>query len=311
MPSLIHEALLDLFRNRAELTRELLRILCPDQLPALDHSTAESASIDLSQVTSTEYRADQVTVFRRADRSASLAVVIEVQLHIDPRKRVTWPVYVTTAGANLECPVLLLVLAPDPAVARWASRPIPTGHPGFDLRPLVLSYSEIPRVVEPQHAVQLPELGVLSALAHPEHDVALAAFAGLRTLPDDQVKLYFDLIWKALSDTVRSSLEAHMLQYKYESDFALKYIALGREEGREEGQRVGREEGREEGQRVGREEGQRRAALALARAKLGSLSPQEEAVIAGLHDERRLEALIVALGQAADAAQARAALRGS
>ena len=80
MPSLFHEALLELFRNRAELTRELLRILCPDQLPALDQSTAESASIDLSQVTSTEYRADQVTVFRRADRSAILAVVVEVQL---------------------------------------------------------------------------------------------------------------------------------------------------------------------------------------------------------------------------------------
>ncbi|HRC55532.1 MAG: hypothetical protein IPI49_29700 [Myxococcales bacterium] len=300
MPSLFHEALLELFRNRAELTRELLRILCPDQLPALDQSTAESASIDLSQVTSTEYRADQVTVFRRADRSAILAVVVEVQLHLDPRKRSSWPVYLTAAGANLECPVLLLVLAPDPAVARWASRSIPTGHPGFDLRPLVLSYAEIPRVVEAGVAIQVPELGVLSALAHPEHDVALAAFAGLRALPDDQVKLYFDLIWKALSDTVRTSLEAHMLHYQYESDFALKYIALGREEG----QRVGREEG----QRVGREEGQRRAALALARAKLGALSPQEEAVIAGLHDERRLEALIVALGQAVDAAQAREAL---
>lgn len=46
-------------------------------------------------------------------------------------KRLTWPVYVTTLRAKLDCSAVLLVVAPDPEVAAWARQPIELGHPGF------------------------------------------------------------------------------------------------------------------------------------------------------------------------------------
>ena len=49
----------------------------------------------------------------------------------------------------------------------------------------------------------------------------------------------------------------------------------------------------------------------IARQATHGGSTQEVSIKGSLDDERRLEALIVALGQAVDAAQARAALRGS
>ncbi|MBK7537857.1 MAG: hypothetical protein IPI49_21285 [Myxococcales bacterium] len=235
--------------------------------------------------------------------------MVEIQLRPDADKRRSWPEYITAARRRFGCPVLLLVVAPDPAVARWARQPIDTGHPGFTLSPLVISYPDIPRVVEPSLAKHAPELSVLSVLAHPEQDVALTAVSALRHLPPDQLKLTFDIIWQSLPDPVRRTLETHMLHYEYQSDFARRYLAQGRQEGREAGRQEGREAGRQEGREAGRQEAQRSAALALARRKLPDLSPQDEAQLAVLQDEARLTALILGLGLALDSHQARLALQ--
>ncbi|HWU88067.1 MAG TPA: hypothetical protein VN253_12360, partial [Kofleriaceae bacterium] len=114
MPSFSHEILVDLCRQRGELARALVR-LCGI---AVDGARVELASIDLSQVVPTEYRADAVTVFRDGDVARG-AVIVEVQLQPDPDKWSSWPVYVSVLRAALGCPVHLLVIAPDPAVARW------------------------------------------------------------------------------------------------------------------------------------------------------------------------------------------------
>ncbi|MBK7533805.1 MAG: hypothetical protein IPI49_00250 [Myxococcales bacterium] len=346
MPSLSHEILVELFRNGKELVRELLRACAHLELAEVTAElsaevTAEIASVDLSQTVSTEYRADQVTLFRRPDRSVARACVVEIQLRPDADKRRSWPEYITAARRRFGCPVLLLVVAPDPAVARWARQPIDTGHPGFTLAPLVISYPDIPRVVEPSLAKHAPELSVLSVLAHPEQDVALTAVSALRHLPPDQLKLYFDIIWQSLPDSVRRTLETHMLHYEYQSDFARRYLAQGREEGREAGREEGREAGRQEGREAGRQEGreagrqegreagrqegreagrqegreagrqeaQRSAALALARRKVHDLSAKDESLLAALQDEARLTALILGLGLALDSHQARLALQ--
>jgi len=154
---------------------------------------------------------------------------------------------------------------------------------------------------------------VLSVMAHPELEVALAAVDAIQGLPGDQNQLYLDVILARLPDAVRRALERKMIKgYEYQSEFARKYYSQGREEGREEGRKRGREEGRkrgrEEGRKQGREEGMRAAALALARAKLVALSAADEAAIAALHDRSALSALITELGRARSAARARAAL---
>lgn len=51
-------------------------------------------------------------------------------------------------------PVTLLVLAPERAVARWASQRIELEHPGYVLRPIVIGYAQIIAIV----SARLPAL---------------------------------------------------------------------------------------------------------------------------------------------------------
>jgi hypothetical protein len=229
VPSFLHEILVDLFRERPALAAELLRVCAGIQLPGV---TAELASIDLSQVAPAEYRSDALSVLRDLTGAAAAAVIAEVQLGIDADKLRTWPLYVAAARARLGCPVTLLVLAPDPAVARWASQSIELGHPGFTLRPVVVGYGQIPRIREAAAARAAPELAVLSVMAHPELETAEAASAGLAELPEERQKLYWDLICSCLPELARRALEARMIKgYEYQSDFARKYFGQGVEQG--------------------------------------------------------------------------------
>jgi hypothetical protein len=61
VPSLEHEAFVELFRSEPELACELLALCSGLVLP---HEVAELGSIDLSEVVSVEYRADAVIAAR-------------------------------------------------------------------------------------------------------------------------------------------------------------------------------------------------------------------------------------------------------
>jgi hypothetical protein len=241
VPSILHEFLVDLFRRRPVLALELLRACAGIRLAG---ATAELGSIDLSQVTPTEYRSDSLTVLRDPTGKAVAAVIVEVQLGTDEDKRRTWPLYVAAARASYGCPATLLVLAPEPRVARWASQPIELGHPRFVLRPVVFSYAQIPRICDAATARAAPQLAVLSAMAHPDIETVEAAEASLAELSEDEQKLYWDVILSSLPELVRRAVEARMIKgYEYQSDFARKYYSQGLEKGRDEGRDEGREEG--------------------------------------------------------------------
>jgi hypothetical protein len=294
--SISHELLVHLFRNRSELTGELLRLTDDPDLEitaAASRATfAEQASTDFTQLVPTEYRADHATLFRDEHHRPVLAVVVEIQLRTDPDKARTWPLYLVAARAQHDCPAVLLVLAPSAAVAAWARTPIKIGHPRFRLEPLVISYPDVPPSLDFSHAHRIPELAVLSALAHPSLQAAQLAADAIGHLSPDINALYLDAIAAALPDEDRRTLEDSMLQgYVYQSDFARKYFGQGKEEGLAEGQ----------------QEGLRRAALELARIKL-TLAPEEEAAIQALRDPDLLTELVIRLGKARSAKQARAAL---
>jgi flagellar biosynthesis/type III secretory pathway protein FliH len=203
---------------------------------------------------------------------------------------------VTTARARFDCPAILLVVALNEAVARWARASIDLGHPGFTLKPIAISAAQIPQIVDEKQARRSPHLAVLSALAHPRLHVASAAIAGLDRLPEEQSRLYFDAVLAGLPPIERQILEAQMQGYQYRSQFARTFIAQGREEGRE----MGREEGRQQGKQL--------AALELAEAKLGRLAVEEESAILSMQEETQLSALIVGLGQARNRREAKAAM---
>jgi hypothetical protein len=247
MPSLSHEALLILFRNRPELAPELLRDALHVALPAYSEVRLESA--DLTDVSPAEYRADLVILL--VDGKPVLGIVVEVQLQRDDRKRFTWPVYVAGLRARLACPACVLVVTPNEAVADWCRAPIDLG-PGGALSPLVIGPASVPVIDDVAFAERDPELAVLSVMAHghePHAEViGRAALLASLGLSDERQVLYSDLVFAALSHAARTALEDLMAggTYEFQSEFAKKHQAKGRAEGKAEGKAEGRTEGRAE-----------------------------------------------------------------
>lgn len=237
MPSQLHEALLLLFRNRPTLAPELLQLALNIDLP--QYTEARIHSADLTDVQPAEYRADLVVLL--VDDVPVLGIVVEVQLAADERKRYVWPAYATSLRAQLECPVYVLVIAADDAVARWASKPIEMGGNNRFV-PLVLGPSAVPEITDESHARADPELAVLSAIAHGddpdvEKSSAIAAAAHLASagLDEDRSRLYCDLIRHSLSEAARRALQSmDPAKYEFQSEFARKYYDFGKLEGQEQ-----------------------------------------------------------------------------
>lgn len=144
MPSITHEAPIELIRQHPELAVDLLRAVTDIKLPATP-SVAISAT-DMSEVIPKQYLADMVVVISdAATGQAALSVIIESQLREDETKQYSWPVYVASARRVRGCPAaVLLVICPDPAEASKCAQVIRTGHPGFDLAPIVISPQNAP-----------------------------------------------------------------------------------------------------------------------------------------------------------------------
>lgn len=245
--SLHHEALVELFRNRPQLALELLPAgtgPLPGEPQDITHASAE-----LNAVAPSEYRADAVIWINTGQ--GAWCIILEVQLRPDPDKRYVWPAYVVNTFARHRARALLVVLTLDASTRTWATAPISTGHPGFDLRPIVVGSEDIPVVRQGEQAVRAPELAVLSAMAHGQGpdavEVGEAALEGLRRLDEDRRKLYLDLVLSSLGEEARATLEAQMIQnYEYQSDFVRNLDRLAAQLEREEG----RQEGRQEGERL-------------------------------------------------------------
>src|SRR5690625_3430930 len=188
MPTSEHEMPIEFLRNRPQLAATRLERVFGISAPEHDQ-----ASLDVTDCTDNqqkEFRADAVVVLRH-QREARLAVVVEVQRGRKEEKRFAWPVYLATVRARLECPAILLVICPGRATARWAREPIAMGHPKWALRPLVVSYDEIPLVTSAAEGRAMPELAVLSALAHggKSRRTLVACAEALKSLPKERFKL--------------------------------------------------------------------------------------------------------------------------
>jgi hypothetical protein len=238
VPSLSHEALIVLFRNRPTLAAELLRDALDTRLP--DFTSVRIGEADLTELVPTEYRADLVVLLERErGGEPAAAIIVETQLGRDADKRWSWPAYVCGLRARLRCNVMLLVVTVDEGVATWATTAIETGHPAFSLSPLVLGPSAVPVIRDVEEAERSPELAVLSVMAHGRADpdeavqMATATFAACRKLDDARALVYSDLVFLSLGQTAKAALEALMAsgQYEYQSDFAKKHRAEGRVEG--------------------------------------------------------------------------------
>ncbi len=164
VPSVAHEVIVEIVREHPEHVLALLRAAFGVTYDgALE--VIESAE-NLTEIRPPERRADAVIVVRRPGRRRPVkALVVEVQLRRDARKRLSWPAYVAVLHARLACRVSSVVLCLDASVARWCARPIALDDHGSRLVLWVLGPDELPPV-DVALARRHPELAVLWLLAH-------------------------------------------------------------------------------------------------------------------------------------------------
>ncbi|XXT17573.1 hypothetical protein WME94_45825 [Sorangium sp. So ce429] len=128
MPSVTHEALVELFKNRPRLAAEMLHDALGHPVPAFTEARVDAS--DLTEIVPSNRRAEVIVVLLLGEQPRpAMAIVVEVQLGVDPDKRYVWPVYVTQTRARHRCPTRLLVVTIELAMVRWCSRPIDTATP--------------------------------------------------------------------------------------------------------------------------------------------------------------------------------------
>jgi hypothetical protein len=239
MPSYLHDSLLHLFRNSSGSAADLLRKL-DVQLPEYDEIRADSS--DLNDLRPAEYRADLVLLLMHGSQKM-LGVIVEVQLGRDKDKSYVWPAYIANLRARHRCPVCLLVITIEDAVARWAGRSIDVG-PGTQCKPWVIGPSNTPAITALQDAQENVELAVLSAIEHGQSPdsllaarIATAAILASAAIDVERSRLYLDLIQISLSKNIPEAFETAMnsLGYEYQGDFARRYYGQGKAEGKAEG----------------------------------------------------------------------------
>lgn len=208
MPTLTEHALCELFRNRPELALELLAHL---SLKLPDHDAIQIERAALTQDASLDN--GSLVLSLRTDKP-TLGIIVEAQLQQDTNKRYEWPYYVSALRARLRCPVMLVVVTTKRSVARWAATPIRLGG-GNLFQATVIGPAAIPAVTEQHRAAKLPELAVLSALAHGRGldleraaKIADAAIHASEQLEPERRGLYVEVVLNSLSDAARRLLEA-------------------------------------------------------------------------------------------------------
>jgi hypothetical protein len=242
MPSISHEAPLELLRGDPRLAAVLLRGL---GVPIPDGAAAAMAPSDLTASVPTELRADAVVMLSGAG-GARLAVVIEVQLRYDSRKSFSWPSYLTQVRAAHRCPAVLLVICLSTATAARCRARIATGHPGFELLPLVIDAGTTPDPNGPAAATARPELAVLAvltgALDLSQDSARRLVLASLADLDESRLATYTVLVRSAISESARQALE-DLMTTKFRDTFVDRLLAEGEAKGRAEGEAKGRAEG--------------------------------------------------------------------
>jgi hypothetical protein len=250
MPTLEHNALVEMFRENPLLAPHLLTALFGVTVPP--HAVARVADTALDQLIPVEFRADLVLELRDEHDKAVYAIVLEVQRDMDPRKRYTWPVYVTVARAERECPAVVLVVAIDRAIAAWAAERIDFDQSMGSLQPLVLGPATVPVLVDPTVADREVELAVLSAMIHGNGSdglaVVQATLGALGRLDPEHAAVYLKIIWDVLREPMQRALEAMAMEGQTEGKatfppFAQRIFEQGEHKGKLDGLREGKLDG--------------------------------------------------------------------
>ena len=230
MPSIAHEAAVELLRRNPPLAAALLAS-AGVRIPA--GATAVLADSNLSVPEPTELRADVVTMHEGTD--GKLAIVPEVQKDPpDMGKRRAWVAYLALAQVEHQCDAALVVMALCHRTARASGKPIPTGHPGFALTPIVIGPDTTPAASTPSAGQASAELAVLAVLtgAADLSDPAARQFVLQAIAPLDagRREIYTRLIRVTAPLAVRRALE-ELMATAFKDEFVDGLLDRGRAEG--------------------------------------------------------------------------------
>lgn len=241
MPSITHQFLVTMLREAPALVMHLFELATGETLPPGASTTLTSAQF--TDVEPPEYSADAAHLIKGPADATLGTLILEAQLSPSEGKHRSWLQYVATQHAKSKSPVTVLVLAIDELTARWCAEPHVYDHVGSAYRPVVIGPGQIPRITDFAQARAFPELAVLSAMAHSSEpgvvDIGLTTLAACESLDSDQGRRYGDFISAWLSEVARITLRELMAQQRYEyvSEFARQFVAEGRKEGIEEGEK--------------------------------------------------------------------------
>lgn len=241
--------MVELIRSNPGLPAALLaRLGVLHEIPAGDEPVIVDSNLAVTD--EIDVRPDIVTVHEHNARR--VAISTEVQMKgPDREKRRSWPSYVTTPRVQHKADaVVLLVIALDAGAARACARPVLTGHPGFELRPVVIGPGNTPDPPDPgppgsggpedpggRYAAEFTVLGVLTgSLKLDDHHKRLAALQQLRRTDRTRRVAYTRIIRLAVPAADRKAMEDMMTTVFPRDDFIDSFVDQGRAEGKAEGE---------------------------------------------------------------------------
>ncbi|GGK71157.1 hypothetical protein Sme01_26840 [Sphaerisporangium melleum] len=285
MPSVVHDTLNLLFRNRPEFAVEILREQLGVDVPV--HAPAHLAAGDFNDRPSRDSQADTVIVVG-PPHDPMHGIVVEIQQEIEDSKRRGLSRYAAALWLRLDCPVTVLVICNDAKVAKWAAEPIVTSLPGYVLTPKAFGPDLTPVITDAKEAAAHPELAALSVMAHGENPDVTKAFVASMMHIDRDAPQYYEYAYRLASKAVRRTLEEIMASTTWPvySPFAREHYGKGLEAGKKEG----KEEGRKEGRKEGKQETLTEAVLTVLDSRGIQLSAAAREHITTCHDLAQLNA---------------------
>jgi hypothetical protein len=232
MPSIEHEAAVQILHADPQLAAILLGS-CGVPLPS--GAIPVTADSNLSDRDPTDLRSDNVLIFEGI--GGKVAVIAEVQKDKrDAGRMRSWPAYVCNARAEHDCDAILLVLALSARAAQESARLIRTGHPGFDLVPLVRGPGTLPHPGHPIYGPQLTVLNILTGdLDLTNHAARMFALLAIAEAPAELRESYTRIIRAVAPESARAALEELMMTH-LKDPFVDGFLDQGRAEGRAQGE---------------------------------------------------------------------------
>jgi hypothetical protein len=258
MPKLRHEAVVEILQNEPKLVLWLLTHSgAPLRLGARLTATIADSNLTDRDPDEDDQQirglfSDNVFVFE--DDGRRIAVVAEVQTdHPDKERALSWPAYIANARRQHRCDTLLMIFAITKDAARGSAKPIRTGHPGWDLVPLISGIGKIPGLPEDgaRFGAELVLLRIITCeLTLDTHDARMFALAAIRSAPAERITRYTRYLKALVPPSTRKDLET-LMKTVLKDAFIDGWI----EEGLAKGMEKGLEQGREQGLGQGREQG--------------------------------------------------------